>query len=107
VTPGVGERIGQRTLLERLVRAATSRSVEVTGIGEFAHRGGLVDVWPPGAADPVRIELFGDEVESIRSFDAMTQGSRRRLEEVELLPGSEFLPPTGGSRRGRPGARPI
>jgi len=91
----VAERVGQRLLLERLVAGGYEPSAEVTGIGEFAHRGGLVDVWPPGAADPVRIELFGDEVESIRSFDAMTQGSRRRLEGIDLVPASEFMPPDG------------
>ncbi|MDQ2689187.1 MAG: transcription-repair coupling factor, partial [Chloroflexota bacterium] len=91
----VGERIAQRTLLERLVAGGYEPSVEVTGVGEFAHRGGLVDAWPPGAADPVRIELFGDEVDSIRSFDAMTQGSRRRLDRIDLVPASEFIPPDG------------
>ena len=95
LTVRVGERIGQRTLLERLVAGGYEPSVEVTGIGEFAHRGGLVDAWPPGAAGPVRIELFGDEVESIRSFDPMTQGSRRRIEETHLPPASEFLPADG------------
>ena len=88
----VGERVGQRMLLERLVAGGYDPSAEVTGLGEFAHRGGLVDVWPPGFGEPVRIELFGDEVESIRAFDPMTQASRRRLTEVELLPASEFLP---------------
>ena len=91
----VGERTAQHDLLERLVAGGYEPSVEVTGIGEFAHRGGLIDAWPPGASDPVRIELFGDEVESIRSFDAMTQGSRRRLEGVDLAPASEFLPESG------------
>ncbi len=91
----VGERLPQRTLLERLIAGGYEPAVEVTGIGEFAHRGGLVDAWPPGAGEPVRIELFGDEVESIRSFDPMSQGSRRRLTETVLLPSSEFLPPDG------------
>jgi transcription-repair coupling factor (superfamily II helicase) len=91
----VGERIGQRILLERLVTGGYEPSVEVTGIGEFAHRGGLIDAWPPGGGDPVRIELFGDEVESIRSFDPMTQASRRRLEATDLVPASEFLPADG------------
>ena len=91
----VGERIGQRVLLERLVNGGYEPSVEVTGIGEFAHRGGLVDAWPPGASDPVRIELFGDEVDSIRSFDAMSQASRRRLESIDLVPASEFVPVDG------------
>jgi transcription-repair coupling factor (superfamily II helicase) len=88
----VGERVARRELLERLVAGGYDPVVEVTGIGEFAHRGGLVDAWPPGAAEPVRIELFGDEVDSIREFDAMTQGSRRRLSELSLLPASEFVP---------------
>ncbi|HUH16400.1 MAG TPA: CarD family transcriptional regulator, partial [Methylomirabilota bacterium] len=86
----VGGRVVQHALLERLVAAGYEPTVEVTGIGEFAHRGGLIDTWPPGAADPIRVELFGDEVESIRTFDPMTQGSRRRLETADLLPASEF-----------------
>jgi transcription-repair coupling factor (superfamily II helicase) len=91
----VGERVGQRSLLEHLVAAGYEPAVEVTGIGEFGQRGGIVDVWPPGATDPVRIELFGDEVDSIRSFDPMSQASRRRLTDVVLLPASEFLPTAG------------
>ncbi len=101
----VGERIGQRDLLAALVAGGYDPVVEVTGIAEFAHRGGLVDVWPPGVGDPLRVELFGDEVESIRAFDPMTQGSRRRMAEVDLLPASEFLPPGAWERAiaGAPG----
>jgi transcription-repair coupling factor (superfamily II helicase) len=91
----VGERVPQRRLLEGLVAGGYDPVVEVTGIGEFAHRGGIVDAWPPGADEPVRIELFGDEVESVRTFDAMSQASRRRLTEIELLPASEFRPVDG------------
>ncbi|MGH2446322.1 MAG: transcription-repair coupling factor, partial [Candidatus Limnocylindria bacterium] len=91
----VAERIAQHTLLERLVAAGYEPAVEVTGIGEFAHRGGLIDAWPPGTDEPFRVELFGDEIESIRSFDPMTQASRRRVDQVELLPASEFLPEAG------------
>jgi transcription-repair coupling factor (superfamily II helicase) len=91
----VGERIGQRALLQRLVAGGYDPEVEVTGVGEFAQRGGIVDVWPPGAAEPVRIELFGDEVDSIRAFDPMTQASRRRIERIGVLPASEFLPEAG------------
>ncbi|HEU5325552.1 MAG TPA: transcription-repair coupling factor [Candidatus Limnocylindria bacterium] len=91
----VGERVAQRTLLERLVAGGYEPTVEVTGVGEFAHRGGLIDAWPPGRSEPVRIELFGDEIESIRTFDAMTQGSRRRHTEVDLVPASEFIPVGG------------
>src|SRR5205814_10313791 len=84
-----------RALLTALVRGGYEPVVEVSGIGEFANRGGLIDVWPPGAAEPLRIELFGDELESLRAFDPMTQGSRRRLDRATLLPASEFLPPDG------------
>ncbi len=91
----VGERIVQRDLLAGLVGGGYDAAVEVSGVGEFAARGGIIDVWPPGAAEPLRIELFGDEVESLRTFDPMTQGSRRRLEKATLLPASEFLPPDG------------
>ena len=91
----VGERIEQRGLLSALVAGGYEAAVEVSGVGEFANRGGIIDVWPPGAADPLRLELFGDEVESIRAFDPMTQGSRRRIERAVLLPASEFLPLDG------------
>ena len=56
-----GERIDQRALLTALVRGGYEAAVEVSGVGEFANRGGIVDVWPPGAAEPMRIDLFGDE----------------------------------------------
>ena len=91
----VGERIEQRALLTALVGGGYEAAVEVSGVGEFANRGGIIDLWPPGAVDPLRLELFGDEVESIRAFDPMTQGSRRRVERAVLLPASEFLPPDG------------
>ncbi len=57
--------------------------------GEFAHRGGLLDVYPPELDRPVRIEFFGDEVESIRKFDPSTQRSAASTEEVVLLPLTE------------------
>ena len=97
-----GERVAQRVLLTRLVDGGYDPVVEVSGVGEFANRGGIVDVWPPGATDPIRIELFGDEIDSIRAFDPMTQGSRRRLEHVTLLPASEFLPAGGWSSLSEP-----
>ena len=105
---GVGEHVAQRELLTALVNGGDEPVVEVSGIGEFANRGGLIDLWPPGAGEPLRVELFGDVVESLRSFDPMTQGSRRRLDRTALLPASEFLPPEGFSRlrEGMPGARP-
>ncbi|HET8587683.1 MAG TPA: CarD family transcriptional regulator, partial [Candidatus Limnocylindria bacterium] len=91
----VGGRVGQRALLGSLIAGGYEPVVEVSGVGEMANRGGIVDVWPPGAVEPLRIELFGDEVDSIRSFDPISQGSRRRHEQATLLPASEFLPARG------------
>jgi transcription-repair coupling factor (superfamily II helicase) len=91
----LGERLNQRELLTALIAGGYEAAVEVSGVGEFANRGGIIDVWPPGALDPLRLELFGDEVESMRAFDPMTQGSRRRVERAVLLPASEFLPAEG------------
>ncbi len=59
--------------------------------GTFARRGGIVDIWPPNLPHPVRVDLFGDEVESIREFDPATQRSDRQLQRVLIGPGSEAL----------------
>ena len=59
--------------------------------GTFARRGGIVDIWPPNLSTPVRIDLFGDEVESLRLFDPATQRTIRNVESVEIGPGSEAL----------------
>ena len=68
------------------VRAST-----VSEKGEFAIRGGVIDVFPPGAEEPVRLDLFGDTLESIRGFDPETQRSTRQLKDISLLPVSEAL----------------
>src|SRR5262249_21470395 len=57
--------------------------------GEFAVRGGLVDLFPPGTPEPLRLDLFGDTLETIRSFDPMSQRSTGTCEEARLLPVSE------------------
>lgn len=58
--------------------------------GQYSIRGGILDVFPPGQEQPVRIEFFGDEIESIRRFDASTQRSIHKLNECELEPLTEF-----------------
>jgi transcription-repair coupling factor (superfamily II helicase) len=68
------------------VRAST-----VSDHGEFAIRGGVIDVFAPGAEEPVRLDLFGDTLESIRAFDPETQRSTRQLQSIDLLPVSEVL----------------
>ncbi len=67
------------------------RASTVSDRGEFAVRGGVIDVFPPAAAEPVRLDLFGDTLEFIRAFDRETQRSTRQLKDVDLLPVSEAL----------------
>lgn len=66
------------------------RTDTVREAGEFAIRGGIVDLFPPGYQEPLRIDLFGDEIESIRSFDPATQRTEKKLERFELHPAAEF-----------------
>ena len=86
-------RRGEMTDPERLVeqlRLTGYNQVDVVEMpGEFAHRGGLLDVYAPESERPVRIELFGDEVESIRKFDPATQRSAAATDEAVLLPLTE------------------
>ncbi len=93
----VGTRVNQQTLLRDLLDLGYTPVLEVGGRGEFAHRGGLVDVFPPSAELPVRIELFGDEIDSIRAFDPTDQRSVRAVEALALLPATEFLAPPAGA----------
>ena len=68
-----------------------SRSSVVRAPGEFAVRGGLIDIYPPGAAEPLRFDFFGDTLETIRAFDPETQISKRTLKDALLSPVSEIL----------------
>ncbi len=105
-----GTRIGLEALLGELFERGYTPVLEVAGRGEFARRGGIVDVFPPSAALPVRIEFFGDEIESLRAFDPTDQRSVEPVKELTLLPATEFLLPPGGAdeiraRLGRLAAR--
>jgi len=76
---------------QRRLEASGYRHVpQVAEPGDFAVRGALLDIFPMGTAEPYRIELFDDEVESIRSFDPETQRSQQQVEKIELLPAREF-----------------
>ena len=79
------------------------RASTVSEKGEFAVRGGVIDVFPPGSDEPVRLDLFGDTLESIRAFDPETQRSTRQLKNVSLLPVSEALLDAGSIARFRNG----
>src|SRR5947209_8607649 len=77
-------------LVEKLVASGYVREDPVGAVGEFSMRGGILDVWSPGRESPVRVEFFGDTVDSIREFDAETQLSTGQLNEVEIAPMREL-----------------
>ncbi|WKZ34569.1 MAG: transcription-repair coupling factor [Anaerolineales bacterium] len=59
--------------------------------GQFSHRGGLLDIWPSTESNPVRLDFFGDEIETIRGFDPATQRTMEKLEDILVTPAREFL----------------
>jgi transcription-repair coupling factor (superfamily II helicase) len=85
-----GERLDEAKLKAQLTLAGYTHVSQVMSPGEYSVRGGLIDLFPMGSALPYRIDLFGDEIETIRTFDADTQRSLYPVKEVRLLPGREF-----------------
>jgi transcription-repair coupling factor (superfamily II helicase) len=77
-------------LVEKLMATGYVREDPVSGVGEFSMRGGIVDVWPPGREAPVRLEFFGDTIDSLREFDPENQLSTRQLSMVEVPPMHEY-----------------
>ncbi|HEY4542352.1 MAG TPA: DEAD/DEAH box helicase, partial [Noviherbaspirillum sp.] len=85
-----GETLDEARLKEQLTLAGYSHVAQVMSPGEYSVRGGLIDLFPMGSALPYRLDLFGDTIETIRTFDADTQRSLYPVREVRLLPGREF-----------------
>ncbi|MFO1144089.1 MAG: transcription-repair coupling factor [Amaricoccus sp.] len=90
-TAEVGGRVDVAVLRGYLARMGYGQAPTVTEPGEFAVRGGLVDLWPPGARTPVRLDLFGDVLDSARRFDPETQRTTEAVRRVELSPVSEVI----------------
>ncbi len=84
-----GQRLAREGFVDTLTAAAYVRVPQVREHGEFAVRGSLIDVFPMGAAEPVRIDFFDDEIESLRQFSPDTQLSGDTLDAVRLLPARE------------------
>lgn len=85
----VGNVIELDDLMAFLSRNGFSRAGTVMEPGDFAVRGGIVDVFPPGSEEPVRLDFFGDTLDSVRSFDPETQRTTKQLTSVHLVPVSE------------------
>jgi len=86
-----GETADWEATLEKLYRLGYARVDVVSAAGEYAVRGGILDVWPATADAPVRVEFFGDDVESIRAFDLQSQRSTSPLDAVLVTPWLEIL----------------
>ncbi len=94
ITLEVGGRWDLSDLTLRLASAGYSRCDQVEGVGQFALRGGILDVFSPLMEEPVRCEFFDDEIDSLGSFDTTTQRRTANLPSALLLPAAEQLPDT-------------
>lgn len=95
----IGEEIQLDTMRQRLEKAGYQCVPQVIAHGEFAVRGSLLDLFPMGSETPYRIDLFDEEIESIRTFDPETQRTIDKVERIEMLPAREFpLDETGITR---------
>ncbi len=86
-----GRQMDLARLLERLSAIGYEMVAVVEAPGTISHRGGIVDIYPTTSTNPVRIEFFGDEIESLRRFDPATQRSAETLNEVVIAPAAEAL----------------
>jgi transcription-repair coupling factor (superfamily II helicase) len=90
ITLKVGEEISFSKFVDRLVEMGYQRKVVAADKGEFAVRGGIVDVFPVGSPDPIRVEFWGDEVESMRHYDPIGQKSVEKISKIEITPSLEM-----------------
>ncbi|MGE3304182.1 MAG: transcription-repair coupling factor, partial [Hyphomonadaceae bacterium] len=97
----VGEIVDSEALETYLQVNGYARAGTVRAPGDYAVRGGVTDVFPPGAAAPIRFDFFGDQLESIRAFDPETQRSTAQLKRADLTPVSEILMDDESVRRFR------
>ncbi len=90
-TAKVGGQVNELALRTYLVRMGFSQTPTVSEPGDYAVRGGIIDIFPPGAGGPVRLDLFGDVLDGARRFDPATQRTTENLSVVELAPVSEVI----------------
>ncbi|WP_170429117.1 transcription-repair coupling factor [Ruegeria arenilitoris] len=90
-TARVDHRVDETALRNFLVRMGFTQSPTVMEPGDYAIRGGIIDIFPPGESGPVRLDLFGDVLDGARRFDPVSQRTTEKLEVVELAPVSEVI----------------
>ncbi|MEM6414088.1 MAG: transcription-repair coupling factor [Pseudomonadota bacterium] len=86
-----GQSVDMDALVSYLAANGYARASTVREAGEFAVRGGLIDIFPPGAAEPLRLDFFGDQLESVRGFDPATQTTTKQLTQVDLGAATEVM----------------
>ncbi|MCI5050435.1 MAG: transcription-repair coupling factor [Rickettsiales bacterium] len=101
----VGKDLQQDDIVSYLVSNGYTRTSKVMEPGEFAIRGSIIDIFPPNQEDAIRLDLFGDEIESIKLFDSLTQVSHDKTDQVILLPTSEIRLDEAGIEQFRMGYR--
>ena len=94
-----GARIMPEALCQALDEAGYERGEKVEERGQFAARGGLIDIWPVDDASPVRMEFWDDEIDTLRTFDPETQRSIEMLDELTVSPATEALLDENGASR--------
>ena len=98
-----GNSVRMEDLTHWLEANGYARASTVRDVGDYASRGGILDLYPPGAAAPIRLDFFGDTLESIRAFDPETQRSTTQLRSLDLVPMSEARLTTNSIKRFRQG----
>ena len=97
----VGEEVDREIFLKKLEITGYNRSSLVEEEGDYAVRGGVADLFPPLYKLPVRLEFWGDRLESIRQFDSLSQRSQNHLQEIVLLPANEIIMDKESIKRAR------
>lgn len=85
-----GQQLDTDALKQSLIEAGYNHVTHVVATGEFATRGGILDIFPMGSDTPFRLDLFDNEIDTIKTFDADTQRTLNSVEEIRLLPAHEF-----------------
>lgn len=87
----IGKRFDRQELIDKLIKRGYQRSTLAEKPGQFSARGDIVDIYSPGLSEPIRLELFDDLVESLRSYDPETQRTTGKLTEAEVAPSRELI----------------
>jgi len=87
----LNEEIKIEDICNKLILLGYEKTFQTSKTGQFSRRGSIIDIFPLGYENPIRLDFFGDEIDSIKEFDVMTQRSNNKKDFVDILPVTEFL----------------